>query len=86
MQSAGGRLSREPLMPLSTYSWGNRKASPFAELAQFPKLNFRILPVVQSANSRIQSNAGRCYPSSVDVRDHASTSPASFMPWASPQA
>src|SRR5213594_3178323 len=42
--------------------------------------------MVHSADSRIQSHAFRCPLLSPDVSDHASTSPASFSPWARPQA
>src|SRR5438552_2120333 len=42
--------------------------------------------MVQSADSRIQSHAFRCPLFSPAVRDHASTNPASFSPWARPQA
>src|SRR5437879_1724525 len=42
--------------------------------------------MVHSADSRIQGHAFRCHLFSPAVRDHASTNPASFSPWARPQA
>src|SRR6266496_3984229 len=42
--------------------------------------------MVHSADSRIQSHAIRCPLFSPAVSDHASTNPASFSPWARPQA
>src|SRR6266581_4542886 len=42
--------------------------------------------MVHSADSRIQGHAFRCPLFSPAVRDHASTNPASFSPWARPQA
>src|SRR6266699_931195 len=42
--------------------------------------------MVQSADSRIQSHTFGCPLLSPDVSDHASTNPASFSPWARPQA
>src|SRR5205823_10948657 len=42
--------------------------------------------LVHSADSRIQSHTFRCPLFSPAVSDHASTNPASFSPWARPQA
>ena len=42
--------------------------------------------MVHSADSRIQGHAFRCHLFSPAVCDHASTNPASFSPWARPQA
>src|SRR5439155_314095 len=66
--------------------YGDLETPALTELAQLSKLHFGILSMVQSADSGIQSHTFRCPLFSSAVRDHASTNPASFSPWARPQA
>src|SRR5438094_2563370 len=66
--------------------YGDLETPALTELAQLSQLNFGILSMVHSADSRIQSHTFRCPLFSPAVSDHDSTNPASFSPWARPHA